>query len=142
VKVLLSTIPDTGLTPFARKQKAAHSDTDRAALLTRLANRLNAKIRATVVNDGRRVGLILLDEMVSTAGRFRSVNGFTNTSTAACDLTKSTLTPPSSLDCSNLTLISGASPNSYLWADDFNLSAGGQKEFGELATLRAENNPF
>ncbi len=142
VKVILATIPDTGVTPFAAKQKAANSDTDRAALLTRLANRLNAKIRATVVNDGRRVGLVLLDELVSTVGKFRGINGFTNANTAACDPSKSNLTPPSSLDCSNLTLINGAGPNTFLWADDFNLSAGGQNQFGQLATLRAENNPF
>ncbi|HEX2542860.1 MAG TPA: SGNH/GDSL hydrolase family protein [Caldimonas sp.] len=142
VKVLLATIPDTGITPFATKEKAAHTDTDRAALLTRLSNRLNARIRATILNDGRQIGLILLDEMVSTFRKFSGFEGFTNTSTAACDPTKSALTPPSSLDCSNLTLITGANPNNFLWADDFNLSAGGQREFGELATLRAENNPF
>jgi hypothetical protein len=142
VKVLLATIPDTGITPFATKQKALHNDTDRAALLTRLSVRLNARIRATIVNDGRQIGLILLDEMVSTLRKFPGLEGFNNTSVAACDPTKSALTPPSSLDCSNLTLSTGASVNGYLWADDFNLSAGGQNEFSELANLRAENNPF
>jgi outer membrane lipase/esterase len=142
VKVLLATIPDTGVTPFAAKEKAAHSDTDRAALLTRLANRFNTKLRATIQNDGRRIGLILLDELVSLIGKFRGIEGFDNAHTGACDLTKSALTPPSSLDCSNLTLIPGAGPNTFLWADDFNLSAGGHSKFGEIARLRAENNPF
>lgn len=142
VKVLLSTIPDTGVTPFAAKEKAAHTDTDRAALLTRLSNRFNGRLRATIDNDGRRIGLILLDELVSAIGKFRGLNGFNNANTGACDLTRSTLTPPSSLDCSNLTLIPGASANSFLWADDFNLSAGGQNSFGQLATQRAETNPF
>jgi phospholipase/lecithinase/hemolysin len=142
VKVLLATIPDTGVTPFAAKQKAAHADTDRAALLTRLSQRFNAKIRATIENDGRRIGLILLDEMVSAIGKFRGLEGFNNASVGACDLSKSQLTPPSSLDCSNLTLISGAGSNTFLWADDFNLSSGGQEEFGERATRRAEDNPF
>jgi outer membrane lipase/esterase len=142
VKVLLATIPDVGVTPFARTEKAAHADTDRAALLTRLTNRFNAKLRATIVNDGRRIGLILLDEMVSLIGRFNGLNGFTNSSVGACDLTKSQLTPPSSLDCTDRTLIPGAGPNAFLWADDRNLSAGGQASFGELAVLRAQNNPF
>lgn len=142
VKVLVATIPDTGVTPFAKAEKAAHADTDRAALLTRLANRFNAKLRATIVNDGRRIGLILLDEMVAVIGRFNGLNGFTNSSVGACDLSKSALTPPSSLDCTNLTLIAGAAPNAYLWADDRHLSAGGQASFGELAVLRAQNNPF
>lgn len=142
VKVLLATIPDTGVTPFAAKERAANNDTNRAALLTRLSNRFNAGIRSTIVNDGRRIGLILLDEFVSTIGKFNGLNGFLNANTAACDLTRSTLTPPSSLDCSNLTLITGAGPTTFLWADEFNLSAGGQRVFGELATERAENNPF
>ena len=142
VKVLLATIPDTGVTPFAAKEKAAHTDTDRAALLTRMASRFNAGIRATIVNDGRVIGLILLDELVSAVAKFRGLRGFTNANTAVCDLTRSALTPPSSLDCSNLTVITGADPNAYLWADDFNLSARGQSEFGRLATDRAENNPF
>ena len=142
VKVLLATIPDTGVTPFAAKEKVAHTDTDRAALLTRLANRFNGRLRATIENDGRRIGLILLDELVSAVGKFRGLEGFTNANTGACDLTKSALTPPSSLDCSNLTLITGAGPNSFLWADDFNLSAGGHNTFGDLARSRAETNPF
>ena len=142
VKVLLATIPDAGVTPFAAKEKSAHTDTDRAALLTRLSNRFNGRLRATIQNDGRRIGLILLDEMVSVIGKFRGLEGFTNANTGACDLTKSAFAPPSSLDCSNLTLITGAGANSFLWADDFNLSAGGHNELGELARLRAENNPF
>lgn len=142
VKVLLATIPDTGVTPFAAKEKAAHGDTNRAALLTRLAVRFNTGMRASIQNDGRRIGLILLDELVSAVGKFRGLEGFNNASTGACDLTKSALSPPSSLDCSDLTLIPGASPNNYLWADDFNLSAGGHSKFGELARIRAENNPF
>lgn len=141
-KVLISTIPDVGVTPFARAEKLAHTDVDRAALLTRLSARFNAKLRGTIVNDGRRIGLVLLDELVSAVGRFNGLNGFTNSSVGACDLTKSTRVPPSILDCSDLTLITGAGSNSYLWADDRHLSAGGQSSLGSLATTRAQNNPF
>ena len=110
VKVLLATIPDTGVTPFAAKEKAANADTDRAALLTRLASRFNGKLRATIQNDGRRIGLILLDELVSAVGKFKGLQGFNNANTGACDLDPFGPNPPSSLDCSNLTLITGASP--------------------------------
>lgn len=141
-RVLVSTIVDVGLTPFAVAEKAAHTDTDRAALLTRLSARFNASLRATMVNDGRRIGLILLDELVSAVGKFSGLNGFRNSSVGACDLTKSTRVPPSVLDCSDLTLITGAGSNSYLWADDRHLSAGGQASLGSLAVTRAHNNPF
>ncbi len=141
-KVLIATIPDAGVTPFAATEKLAHTDVDRAALLTRLSGRFNATLRATIVNDGRRIGLILLDELVSAVGKFKGLNGFTNASVGACDLTRSTQVPPSVLDCSDLTLIPGAGSNSYLWADDRHLSAGGQASLGSLATSRAQNNPF
>ena len=141
-KVLISTIVDVGVTPFAVAEKATHTDTDRAALLTRLSARFNASLRATMVNDGRRIGLVLLDELVSVVGKFSGFNGFSNSSVGACDLTKSTRVPPSILDCSNLTLITGAGSTSYLWADDRHLSAGGQASLGSLAVTRAQNNPF
>ncbi len=141
-KVLISTIVDAGVTPFAVAEKATHTDTDRAALLTRLSARFNASLRATMVNDGRRIGLVLLDELVSAVGKFSGLNGFSNSSVGACDLTKSTRVPASILDCSDLTLITGAGSSSYLWADDRHLSAGGQASLGSLAVTRAQNNPF
>jgi outer membrane lipase/esterase len=142
VKVLLSTIPDTGVTPFATKERAVHTDTDRAELLSRLSSRFNARLRATIQNDGRRIGLILLDEQVAEVRKDDGYEDFTNSTIAACDLTRSALTPPSSLDCSNLTLIPGGNANSFLWADDFNLSAGGQDLLGDRARNRVEVNPF
>ncbi len=66
VKVLVATVPDIGVTPFAYAERAANADTDRAALLTRLTQSFNGKMRATMYNDGRRIGLILLDEVIDT----------------------------------------------------------------------------
>ncbi|MEP6739820.1 MAG: SGNH/GDSL hydrolase family protein [Caldimonas sp.] len=142
VKVLISTIPDVGVTPYALSERAGHIDTDRAALLTRLTASFNAKLRATITNDGRRIGLILLDELVSAVGRFNGLDGFTNSTVGVCDLNRSALTPPSILDCTNFTLITDGSGSAYLWADDRHLSSGGQLALGNLATSRARNNPF
>ena len=141
-KVLISTIVDAGVTPFAVNEKAAHADIDRAALLTRLSARFNASLRATMVNDGRRIGLVLLDELVSAVAKLNGLNVFTNSTLGACNLTKSTQSPPSILDCTDRTLITGASSTAYLWADDRHLSAGGQASLGNLAATRAHNNPF
>ena len=140
-KVLLSSIVDIGFTPFAAAERTAHADTDRAALLSRLSTRYNASLRATIVNDGRRIGLILLDEMVSAIVKFPGLQGFTNSIDPVCDLTKSTLTPPSILDCTALTLITNGS-GAYFWADDQHLSASAQNLFGSVAIQRAQNNPF
>ena len=142
VRVLVATVPDAGITPFAAAEKIANADTDRGALLTRLTARMNAALRATMQNDGRRIGLILLDEQVSAIGKFNGLNGFTNSTQGACDLSRSALVPPSVLDCTDLTLVAGATSASYLWADDRHLSAGGQSLLGNIAVTRAENNPF
>ena len=140
-KVLLSTILDVGVTPFGIAERAAHSDIDRAALLTRMSQRYNAAMRGTIVNDGRRIGLILLDEFVSAVAKFVGLGGFTNATSGVCDLTKSKLTPPSILDCTPATFVTDGS-GAYLWADDRHLSATGQSSLGQLALARAQNNPF
>lgn len=141
-KVLIATIPDVGVTPFAAAEKAANADTDRAALLTRLSSRFNASMRGTLVNDGRRIGLVLLDEGISTFARFPAANGFANVTDAACDLTRSSLTPPSVLDCTTNTLVLGASSTNWLWADDRHFAPAGQLFLGNAAVSRARNNPF
>lgn len=140
-KVLVATIPDMGLTPFGYAERAAHPDTDRAALLSRLSQRFNAALRNTMYNDGRRIGLILLDELVENIAAHPGLDGITNTRDAVCDLNQSKLTPPSSLDCTAQTLIPDGSA-AYFWADDRHLSASGQNIFGSAAISRAQNNSF
>ncbi|MGZ5240405.1 MAG: SGNH/GDSL hydrolase family protein [Caldimonas sp.] len=141
-KVIISTIPDVGYSPYAVAERAAHADTDRQAMIIRLAATFNSSMRSTIVNDGRRIGLVLMDEFVEAIGKFNGLNGFTNSTTGACDLSRSALVPPSILDCTDLTLIAGASPTTFLWADDRHLSYGGQLQLGNLAAQRAKNNPF
>lgn len=140
-KVLLATSFDPGITPFGTAERAAHADTDRAALLTRLTTHFNAALRGTIVNDGRLIGLILLDELISAIVKFPGLDGFTNVSDPVCDLSQSLLTPPSILDCTTLTLV-GNGAGAFLWADDRHLSASAQNLFGSLALQRAQNNPF
>ena len=65
-KVLLATIIDVGVTPFGIAERNGHADTDRAALLTPPHGALQRRrCAATIVNDGRVIGLVLLDELVS-----------------------------------------------------------------------------
>lgn len=139
--VLLSTIIDVGYSPYGTAERLAHADTDRAALLSRLSQRFNASLRATIVNDGRKIGLITLDELVVTVVRFPGYGGFTNATTGVCDLTRSQTTPPSVLDCTAQTLVAGGSAT-YFWADDLHLSASAQIALGTAAIQRAQNNPF
>jgi hypothetical protein len=140
-KVLVSTVIDVGITPFAFAERAANSDTDRAALLQRLTSRFNASLRNTIENDGHKIGLILADEYfddVFTIGG----GGFTNITTPVCDLTQSHLVPPSVLDCTVDTLIPSGSATAYLWADTLLITPGGHNALGALVLQRAQNNPF
>ncbi len=142
VRVLISTIPDLRYSPYAIAENAAHSDTDRAELIARLVTRFNTALRKSIRNDGTRIGIVFTDEYVQTAARLSGSNGINNATTAVCDLTRSQLSPPSILDCTQLTLIPNGSPTSFLWADDRHLSAGAQNTIGNLAAQRARNNPF
>ena len=141
-RVLIATVPDLGLSPFAYAERAAKTDTDRAALLSRLTLRLNAKLRANIFNDGRRIGLLLADELVQTVVKFPSNYGYANVVAAAC---LSTAVLPG---CNTTTLqpINGAVPAAgsftWLWADATHLGPGGHSQLGALAASRASGNPF
>lgn len=133
-RVVVSTVPDVGLSPFALKQKAAFTDTDRAALISRLVAAINGRIRVNILNDGRFVGLVLGDEAVQTIVRVPSAFSVTNATAAAC----TTPTP----DCTSQTLVETATSASWLWADDRRMAQSGHARLGSLAVGRAVGNPF
>lgn len=131
-KVIVATAPDLGLTPYGVAKGAAD-----AALLSNLTLALNGRMRVNILNDGRYVGLVLADEFVQTAVKFPAVYGLAEgdgVTKAAC----SALLP----DCSTLTLVTGASADTWLWADDYHLGRIGQLQIGVQAASRARNNPF
>jgi len=141
-RVIIATIPDVALSPYAIAEKAAHIDTDRQALLQRLVDAFNTSLKLQIENDGHKIGLVLLDEAVRQVVKFPGTHGILDGSHAVCDLSKSQLTPPSTLDCTEFTLIPFASGATSLWADDRHMSSGGQAMLGQLAASRALNNPF
>ena len=134
VKVIVATVPDVGVTPFALEQKAAFTDTDRAAMLTRLSAALNGRMRVSIRNDGRFIGLVLADEMVQVIVRSPSSFGLTNAVTPIC----TTPLP----NCTSKTLVTSAVSATFLWADSTRLAFGGQDRLGALALARAVGNPF
>ena len=141
-RVIIATIPDVSLTPFAIAEKAAHIDTDRQALIRRLVDAFNTALKLQIENDGHKIGLVLLDEAVRQVVKFPGTHGIIDGSHAVCDLSKSQLTPPSTLDCTEFTLVAFGSGATFLWADDRHFSSGGQAMLGDLAVTRALNNPF
>ena len=133
-KVVVSTIPDMGLSPWARAQKALFTDTDRAALITRLSTAYNEQLGVKLRLDGRFIGLVQFDLQVQVINRSPASFGFANVTDGVC----ATALP----NCTTSTLVTNGDANLYLWADGTRLSAGGQAQLGSLATSRANRNPF
>lgn len=131
-KVIVSTAPDVGLTPWALSKGAVD-----AALLTELTLALNGRLRVNMLNDGRYVGLVLLDEQTQTAVRYPSLFGLSDgngVKQAACAVALP--------DCSPLTLVTGASADNWMWADELRFGIAMHRNLGSLAAARARYNPF
>jgi phospholipase/lecithinase/hemolysin len=139
-KVLISTVPEIGLTPFGAAEKSANTDTDRAALLSRLTKRFNARLRLNITDDGTKIGLLLTDEWIRAIVGNGTTSGYLNVAAAACAVALPA--------CTTQTLVVDpatalpASGDTWLWSDDRHLSAGGQRGLGTLEATRAAGNPF
>lgn len=134
-RVIVSTVPDLGLSPFGIAQGATQ-----AALLTALSAEFNDGLRnnlpgnSATGGDGRKVALIFADELVQAASRNPGSLSLVNATAAAC----SAALPA----CTTATLVAGANASTWLWADDTWFAHGGHKQLGSLALTRARNNPF
>jgi hypothetical protein len=162
-KVVVVTVPDLGLSPYAITEKnlATHTDHDRAALLSALSFAFNARLRVAIdprLYDGRDYALVLGDETVQVMAVAPSSFGLTNVdtipdvTTAACDPAKAAADgwcfrpfTPAATDTAPATtgtLVTGASDTNHLWATDRWLGPVAQGRIGLLAQTRAQGNPF
>lgn len=135
-RVLVSTAPDMGLTPFAQAEDDEHGNV-RSRLLTRLSEAFNRNLRLGLVNDGSKIGLLLLDDLLRSMDRVPGAYSLSNVDDPVC---VSSVTLP---NCSNQTLISGDIISSrYLWADATRPGVNLHDRLGTQAITRAANNPF
>lgn len=137
-KVIVSTIPDMGRTPFAG-DRSVGSTNGNPGVLSRLSTRFNDSLLSHLLNDGHKIGLVQLDEYLTLVDRATQASTsatFANTTLASCQVTA-----PLPL-CTTNTLVSDAVSATWLWADDRHLSASGQASLASLAVTRAQNNPF
>ncbi|MBK1612937.1 esterase [Rubrivivax gelatinosus] len=135
-RVLLSNVPDMGLSPYALTEKSLNTDVDRAAFITDLVQAFNESLGSKIVIDGRYIGLVQSDVRVQVMEKSPSSFDLDNVKVAAC--LESAALP----DCNTQTLVDGAANSNYLWADSWHLSTRAHYEIGALAISRAENNPF
>ena len=136
VKVIVSSVPDVGVTPYAVKQRLEFGDTDRAALLSRLTAAFNEQLGVNIVLDGRFVALVQGDLRSQAMVRSPSFFGLANVTQGACN--DSVVVP----FCDTSTLVTGAAPGTWMWADDLRPGFPLHKELGTLAIDRARRNPF
>lgn len=134
--VVVLTVPDLGLTPYARAQNTSTGDATRSALLSALTSAFNNRMSVTLINDGRLIGLVYADVELQTMTRLPSLYNLTNVVDAAC---LGTVTMP---NCTTSTLATGAAATGYMWADPLFPGPTTQARFGTLAASRASNNPF
>jgi outer membrane lipase/esterase len=141
-KVVVVTVPDLGLSPYARRESAQNTDVDRAALLTTLTDRLNSAMRTTIYDDGRRIGVVLADVLIRNIVADPARYGIANVTDAVC-------TPNATLpNCNTQTLVTvdsvgtPASSATWLWADEVQLSPAAHGQLGSAAADRASSNPF
>ena len=135
-RVIISTIPDVSLTPYALKQRALYTDTDRAALISRITNSFNEQLQLNVLPDGRYVGLVQPDQLTQAMVRSPSSYGLNNVTTAVC------LQNVPLVDCSDKTLVENGTATNWMWADDLRPAYSVHIRLGQLAIDRAQNNPF
>jgi len=134
--VVVLTVPDLGLTPYARQQNTDTGDATRSSLLTDLTSAFNNRMSVTLINDGRLIGLVYADIETQNMYRFPLSFTLTNVVDSAC---LDTAPPPA---CTTSTLATSATSAGYLWAAPLLLGPTAQARLGTVAASRARNNPF
>lgn len=132
-RVIVSTATEVGRTPYGLSKGTADAD-----LLNRLSLALNARMRVTILLDGRFIGLVLGDETVQSAVQVPEAFGFSDVKQAAC---LSTSVLPNCDDATTF-LTTGATASTWLWADSLRFGPTMQRQLGLIAASRAQTNPF
>lgn len=137
-RVLISTSPDMGQTPFARAESLDKGDVA-AKVLSQLSATFNRSMRLKLTNDGSKIGLLLMDDLMHGMVKVPNAYALINVTDSVC----SESSPPPS--CNSNTLISGdptPTATNYLWADSTHPNPTVHNYLGIQAITRARNNPF
>jgi len=135
-KVVVTTLPDMGVSPYAIAERSAHVDVDRAQLISDITNAFNVAMRVALINDGRMIGLVLFDETSQSMARYPSLYGMTDVVDAAC------IVGIAPQNCTTNTLLPQSSATTWMWATPKLISPGVHTQLANLAISRAKNNPF
>jgi hypothetical protein len=134
--VVVLTMPDIGLSPFAQAQNTSSGDATRSKLISDLVAAFNNRMSVALINDGRLIGLAYGDIETQNEVKLPAGYGLTNVVAPAC---QATAVLPA---CTTATLVDTATATTWLWADSLRLSPASQARLGVLALSRARSNPF
>jgi outer membrane lipase/esterase len=134
--VVVLTVPDIGLSPFALAQNTSTGDATRSKLIADLVSVFNNRMSVTLINDGRLIGLVYADLETQNNVKFPSTYALSNVVEAAC------LASAPLPGCTPDTLVTNATAAGHMWADSLRLGPTVQARLGTLAAFRAVNNPF
>ena len=141
-KVILLTIPDMSYTPYGYAE-AQRGDFDRAKLLSDMSTQFNLGLRSNIINDGSKIGLVLVDDLVRNATRSPSSYGLIqlDNQTYGCQDTAPlpTCTPDT---LRNDPSTGQEATQAFMWADATHLGPVLQNQIGSQAVSRAHSNPF
>ncbi|MGL6110813.1 MAG: hypothetical protein ACRC2B_12035 [Rubrivivax sp.] len=133
-RVVVSTIPLMNLTPYALREATARPLANVLNVLLDFSNTFNTAMRVNILNDGRLIGLVELDALVSAGVGDPSRYGLTNVTVAACAVDLP--------NCDTSTLVANANATTWLWASDLWVGSTAHLNLGNFARGRALGNPF
>lgn len=141
-KVVLLTIPDLSDTPFAYTE-SQRGDFDRLKLLSDMTTSFNLGLRSTIVNDGSKIALVLVDDIVRNDVRSPGSFALVSLDNQSFGCLASAPLPTCTPDTLSVDPTTGQPANaSFLWADATHLGPIAQTQIGNQATSRAHSNPF
>lgn len=167
-RVLLVTVPDLGLTPYAIAENGSSTPaaqfegldcssdpgTNRQKILSVLTSCFNNGLRTKIENDGNKLGLVAADQLIRLIAKTPADYSITDATSALCKST-ATFYPTNTCfiefadaaetvvgttyDQLNTGLLANVS-SYWLWAGDIWLSASGQSKLASAAISRAQTN--
>ncbi len=141
-KVILLTIPDMSFTPYAFTE-SQRGDFDRLKLLSDMSTQFNLGLRSNIVNDGSKIGLVLVDDLVRNATRSPSSFGLIGLPNQTFGCLDSAPLPTCTPDTLRNDPSTGQQATaSFMWADATHLGNVMQANIGTQAAGRAHANPF
>ncbi len=141
-KVVLLTIPDMSYSPYGYAE-AQRGDFDRAKLLSDMSTQFNLGLRTNIINDGSKIGLVIVDDLVRNATRSPGSYGLTSFPNQTPGCLDTAPLPTCTPDTLRIDPSTGQDATAaFMWADPTHLGTVLQTQIGTQAVNRAHSNPF